>query len=337
MSLARHIRQVVQGAESSNDLSEDEAHDLFAAILDGGASELEIGALLSAVRMKGESLSELLGFCRAVGERVHTLRAPSFPPMPLVFAAYGGGRDEPNLLPLLPLMLQRLGIPVLLHGTMEGGGGVAAVYVLRELGIMPCGTLAQAQKALDEEGLAFVPTAVLCPGLATLLALRSRLGFRNSAHTLAKLLNPFADHCVRVVSATRPEHLAALEAFLSATGIEALLLKSTEGEPFANPRQRPRMLHFQEGTAQVLFDEEPASSRGAVSLPAAVDATATAQWIRLALSGRVPVPHPLVNQFACCLFASGYTEDMNQAKAIAAVESGGLASSPGGGNRALVS
>lgn len=327
----------MQGAESSSDLSEEEAHDVFAAILDGGASELEIGAALAAVRVKGESLSEMLGFFRAVAERVHALKAPPSAPTPLVFAAYGGGRDEPNLLPLLPLMLQRLGVPVLLHGTMEGGGRVAAIYILRELGIMPCGTLAQAQKALDEEGLAFVPTAVLCPGLATLLALRSRLGFRNTAHTLAKLLNPFADRCVRVASATRPEQLRALEALLSATGIEALLLKSAEGEPFANPRQRPRMLHFRDGTAQTLFDEEPASSRPALSLPAAVDAAATAHWIRLALNGRVPVPHPLVNQFACCLFASGYTEDMNQAKAIAAMESGGLASQPGAGNRALVS
>jgi anthranilate phosphoribosyltransferase len=97
------------------------------------------------------------------------------------------------------------------------------------------------------------------------------------------------------------------------------------------------MLHFRDGAAQILFDEEPVPSRGAVSLPSAVDAAATAQWIRLALNGQVPVPHPLVNQFACCLFASGYTEDMNQAKAIAAVESGGLASAPGAGNRALVS
>ncbi len=42
------------------------------------------------------------------------------------------------------------------------------------------------------------------------------------------------------------------------------------------------------------------------------------------MAGQVPIPHPLVNQLACCLYASGYTDDMNQAKAIAAVEAGGL-------------
>jgi len=56
---------------------------------------------------------------------------------------------------------------------------------------MPSATLAQAQKALDEDLLAFVPVAALCPGLASLLALRHRLGLRNCAHTMAKLIEPF--------------------------------------------------------------------------------------------------------------------------------------------------
>ncbi len=111
-----------------------------------------------------------------------------------------------------------------------------------------------------------------------------------------------------------------------------MLLKSTEGEPFANPRQRPRMVHFRDGTASTLFEEEAAPSRGAVGLPER-DAAATAHWIRLALEGKVPVPHPIVNQLACCLFASGYTEDMNQAKAIAAVEAGGLATAAARGRQ----
>ena len=42
-------------------------------------------------------------------------------------------------------------------------------------------------------------------------------------------------------------------------------------------------------------------------------------------AGLVPVPLPLVNQIACCLYGAGYTDDMNQAKAIVAVETGSLA------------
>jgi anthranilate phosphoribosyltransferase len=67
-----------------------------------------------------------------------------------------------------------------LHGTLEGAGRIATAYILRELGVLPVGSLAQAQKSMDDDLLAFVPTAVLCPGLANLLSLRNRLGCEQS-------------------------------------------------------------------------------------------------------------------------------------------------------------
>ena len=91
---------------------------------------------------------------------------------------------------------------------------VASVYILRELGVMPSATLAQAQKALDEELLAFVPVAALCPGLAGLLALRHRLGVRNSAHTVAKLIEPFEGQGIRLCGAGTLEQLDRLATFL---------------------------------------------------------------------------------------------------------------------------
>src|SRR6185436_184038 len=323
MRVTRYLRALTE-LDGARALGEEDAHDLFAAMLDGGVSDLELGACLMAMCIKTGTPAELLGFYRAAAERLYTLRPPSTSLKPLVFATYNGALHEPNLLPLLALLLQRIGIPVLLHGTLEGNGRVASVYILRELGILPSASLMQAQRTLDDEMLAFVPTAVLSPGLANLLSLRSRLGVRNPAHHLVTLLDPFAGAAVRVVSAGQVSHLAAAKAFLAATGFYALLLQSTEGEPFANPRQRPKIQLFRDGEETVLFEEERVPAKHVRSEPPGVEAAVTAQWIRQALAGRVPVPHPLVNQLACCLFASGYTEDMNQAKAIAAVEAGGL-------------
>ncbi len=330
MSVTGYIRELTSGRDGNCDMSEEDAHDLFAAMLDGGVPDLELGACLVALLMRTGSAAELLGFYRAASERLYTLRRPATSLRPLVFATYNGARHEPNLLPLLVLLLQRIGVPVLLHGALEGNGRVASVYILRELGVLPSASLAHAQKSLDDELLAFVPTAVLCPGLANLLSLRSRLGVRNPAHHLVKLLDPFEGVGLRVVSALQAQHLAAAAAFFAATGFDALLLRSTEGESFADPRRRPKIQLFRNGDASVLFDEERALSKHIPSQPASIDAAATAQWIRQALAGRVPVPHPLVNQLACCLYAAGYTEDMNQAKAIAAVEAGGLTPSARG-------
>jgi anthranilate phosphoribosyltransferase len=324
LSFGRFIKQIARDEGGAADLTEEDAYAIFSAMLDGGIPDLELGALLAAMRMKAESAAELMGFQRAAAERLYVLQMPDARVRPLVIPAYGGARTEHNLLPLLGMLLRRLGVPVLFHGTLEGSGRVASVYILRELGIMPSATLAQAQKALDEELLAFVPAAVLCPGLASLLALRHRLGVRNAAHTVVKLLDPFEGQAVRLVSASLSEMLETLAAVLIAGGFSALLLRSTEGEPFADPRRRPRIDWIDQGERTVLFDEEAGPVKSLAGLPASVDAHATAAWVRQALAGELPIPHPLVNQLACCLYVSGYTEDMNQAKAIAAVETGSL-------------
>ena len=326
MSFAHYLKQIGRGGERPVDLSEHDAYQLFSAVLDGGVPELELGALLLALRMKSESLPELLGFYSALDERLSRLRAPAGKAAPVVLPSYNGAREQPNLLPLLALLLQqRFGVPVLVHGVLNGSGRIASAYIFRELGVMPCATPAQAQEALDTSGIAFVPTAVLAPGLAAALSLRGRLGVRSSAHVVAKLIDPFAGASLRVVSAGHPTCLETLRGVLTATGANALLLRSTEGEPFADPKCRPQLEHVCNGAAQVLFEAEAGPHNRPPAQPAGVDAIATAAWIRRALAGEVTVPLPIVNQLACCLFGAGYASDMNQAKAIVAIEAGSLA------------
>jgi anthranilate phosphoribosyltransferase len=325
MSFANYIKEIGRGAESPNELSEHDAHQLFGAMLDGGVPELELGAILLALRMKSESLSELLGFYSALSDRLFRLSAPESKAKPVVLASYGGAREQPNLLPLLALLLHRFGVPVLIHGVLNGNGRVASAYIMRELGVMPSANLAHAQEALERDGLAFVPTAVLSPGLANVLSLRARLGVRTSAQVMAKLIDPFEGDSLRVVGASHPPYLEKMREFLLATGAHAMLLRSTEGEPFADPGRRPRIEYFENGVSQLLFEAETAPLKVVPALPAEVGAEATATWIKGVLAGEVPVPLPLVNQLACCLYAAGYTSDLNQAKAIVAVETGSLA------------
>jgi anthranilate phosphoribosyltransferase len=334
MRTMQAIKQIAQPGGSARDLAEGEAHELFGGMLDGGLPDLELGAVLIALHLKSESGGELLGFQRALRERLYPLRAPTAArARPVVLPAYGGARTEHNLLPLLGLLLRRLAVPVLFHGTLEGSGRLASVYILREFGVLPSANLLQAQATLEAQRMAFVPTAVLCPGLATLLAMRNRLGVRNSAHLVAKLLDPFGGDGVLVIGASCPQTLDKLAGVLLDIGASALLLASTEGEPFASPRRRPRIEHFRRGARQTLFEEEAGPIRPVAGLPAGIDAHATAQWMRLALAGEAPIPHPLVNQLACCLYACGYTDDMNQAKAIAAMEAGSLVPGAQGGRR----
>lgn len=323
MAYAFYIKEIGRGKEGARDLSADEAYHLFSALLDGGVPELELGAILMTLRMKGEATSEILGFQRAVDERTQRLRFESAV-RPVVIPTYNGARHAPNLLPLVALLLTRLGIPVLIHGVLHGEGRVATAYVLRELGIMPSVSLSQAEAQLETGGLAFLPTQALVPGLASLLALRSRLGVRNASHTLVKLVNPFCGDSVRMLSASHPHYLGIIRDYMVSTGGRGLLLRATEGEAFANPKRRPRIDYVTDGRVETLFEEEGGPVALLPNLPRGIDAATSAAWIRRALAGEVPVPLPILHQLGCCLFASGYSGDMHQAKAVVAVATRGL-------------
>jgi anthranilate phosphoribosyltransferase len=324
MNFSPFIRKICGGEQGSSELAPEEAAILFAAMLDGGVPELELGALVVALRMKSLTLPEFLGCYQALEQRVYKLDGPTDDIRPVLLPSYSGTRDQPNLTPLLALLLVRFGVSVLVHGTLESAGGGASAYILRELGVMPCASLAQAQTALRETKLAFVPMHVLCPGLAGLLSLHSRLGVKNLAHQLARLIDPFGGQGFRIVGVDSRRSAALASDFFLATGATGLVLSATEGEPFAHPLYRPQLDYFRDGEVTTLFAAEADSLKFANNLPAALDIAETAGWIKKALTGEVPLPFPLVNQLACCLYGSGYTQDINQAKAIAAMQNGNL-------------
>ncbi len=319
MSYSQYIREIGRGAEGSRDLGSADARQLYAAMLDGGVPDLELGAIILGLRVKGESVDEMLGFLSAVDERTNKLDMPQGRVRPVVLPSYNGARKEANLTPLLALLLQRFGVPVVVHGLLEGYGRVTTAQIFRELGVMPSISTTQAQVALNENGLAFLPLHALCPGIHNLLALRSRIGVRNSAHSLVKLISPFRGDAVLVAPATHPDFIELMRNILMLCDQRALLLRGTEGEPFANPKRRPRLEFIHDGRADSLFEAEHESLRALPNLPESNDAAGTARWIRRVLDKQVPLPKPLANQLACLLHASGYAEEFNQAKAIVAV------------------
>lgn len=325
MNFQQYIKEIGRGAEGARDLPQADAHQLYAAMLDGGVPDLELGAIILGLRVKGESLDEMLGFLAAADERTHHLALPHGRVRPVVLPTYNGGRKEANLTPLLALLLQRYGVPVLVHGLLEGFGRVTSALIFRELGVMPLSSVTQTQTVLEEKGLAFVPLTALCPGIHNLLALRSRMGVRNSAHSLVKLLDPFRGEAVLVAAATHPDFIELMRNMLLAREQRGLLLRGTEGEPFANPKRRPRLEYIHDGAVETLFEAEHESLRALPNLPDSNDAVATAKWIRRVLDKQIPLPKPIANQLASLLYASGYAEDFNQAKAIVAVEATGLA------------
>ena len=320
MNFAHFIREIGRGKEGARDLEFAEAQQLYGAMLDGGVSDVELGAIMIALRMKGEAIEEMAGFMAAVNERLYALDCPRDRIRPVVIPSYNGARKGANLTPLMAMLLQRFDIPVLVHGPIEGYGRVTSAQILREFGILPVTSRVQANQQLKDGQLTFVPSSVISPGLAQLLSLRGRLGLRNSAHSLVKMIDPFAGRGLVLAAATHPEYLEMMRDLLAKLGVAALLLRATEGEPVANPKRRPRIEYLHDGAVDLLFEAEHDSLKSLPHLPEDCDVRSTVDWMRAILSGFHAIPAPLANQLACCLYATGYAEDFNQAKAIVAVD-----------------
>jgi anthranilate phosphoribosyltransferase len=306
-------------AHEGAELGQEEARALFAALLAGEIAEPEYSAIRAAWQRRRASLAELGGFMRALDAHTGRLEVSREGPRPVVLAASRGTLRQANLTALLALLLKRYATPVLVHGldsgdappgdgdrgaAMSPGGAshapVTTARVLWELGIEPAASLADAQTRLWHDAIAYVPLAVLAPGLAGLLT-----PLRGSApaivQMLGRLIDPFAGDGYRVIGAGSADELAVIRELLLASRSDALLLPGTEGEPFADPHGGTPLEHVAGGAAAPCADGEAEGDDRDASLPAATDAVTTATWIASVLAGAERVPPPIIAQLGCCL------------------------------------
>lgn len=291
MSLAPFIKEIGRGREGARHLSREQATLVMGQILDGVASDLEVGAFCIAMRVKGETPEELAGFCDAVHQRCLRTEMEQ-DQRTVVLPSYNGARKLPLLTPLLAFLLARRGVAVLVHGTCTEPRRVSAQQVFAQLGVAPM----ERGTRLQPGEVYFLPTEVMHPGLRRLLQVRQVLGLRNPAHSVAKLLLPVQGDGVLVSSYTHPEYAQSMGETLALLGTRALLLRGTEGEPVADPRRTPRMQQVLGGAVQELHTQQDGPLAQLPDLPSDIGAVPTAAYIQAVLQGRVPVPTPLMEQ-----------------------------------------
>src|SRR4051812_18136173 len=177
---ARFIKEIGRGKKGARSMTRDDARALYSAMLDGRVSDLEMGGIILAMRIKGESVDEIAGFLDAAEASFAQMPVPLGEYAPIVIPSYNGSRNMANLTPLLAMLLARQGVPVLIHGVTSDPGRVTTAEILRELGISFSHTLQQAAQQFAQRLPVFMPIEALALKMSRLLALRSVLGVRNS-------------------------------------------------------------------------------------------------------------------------------------------------------------
>ena len=315
MDHTKLIKEVGRGKNHARDLDREQSLALYREMLAGDVPDLQLGALLIALRIKGESEEEMLGFYQAMEEQVMQLQAPAERPMPIVIPTYNGARKQANLTPLLAMLLSKLGFPVLVHGVDEDPTRITSAEIFRQLGVEAAQSQQQAQQQLEDgQKPVFVPISVLCPPMDKQLALRWQMGVRNSAHTLAKLITPFGTQDVlRLSSVSHPEYIQKVSSFFRQVAGRALLSQGTEGEVYANPQRSPAIYLLANGEQQVLADKQEFSD---VELPESKEVATTVAFTHACLRGEQAIPQALINQLICCLVGTGVSPDMAEARMI---------------------
>lgn len=292
------LKEIARGKHGARNLTREQAKELFTAIFAGEVAEVALGAILVALRFKGENVDELAGMMDALAPHILPVRFPPRRAQPVLVPTYNGARKLPNLVPLMALLLAREGVPVLLHGAAQEPQRVGTFEVLALLGHHPVTMIEEAEQRLEERLLAPVPVGVLSLPLARLIDVRLQVGVRNCGHSLAKLVLPGgvrASAACRLIALTHPDFMVLLREYFAITAANAFLMRGVEGEPVVRlhaPQPIEQIDAEGRNVTHLLGDGEKD-----FELPAR-DAHATAQWTAEVLEGKAIAPSALLRQVA---------------------------------------
>jgi anthranilate phosphoribosyltransferase len=188
-SMQEAIRRVVGGG----DLSADDAHCVASAFLEQEVTPAQLGALLVALRMKGESGDEILGFTRAMRE--HMVRVPIGANGVIDTCGTGGdGAGTFNISTVSAFVAAGAGCRVAKHGNRAVSGRCGSADLLDTLGVPFDMSAEQAAASIRRTGIAFLFAPRFHPSLKHAAEARREIGVRSILNIVGPLANPAGAH-----------------------------------------------------------------------------------------------------------------------------------------------
>ena len=169
-------------------LDEAQAEAAFDVVMAGEATPAQIGGLLMALRVRGETVAELTGAVRALRRRMLRMQAPQG-----AIDVCGTGGDNHgtlNISTAVAFVLAACGLPVAKHGNRALSSRSGASDVLAALGVPPVEDPAVLQDQLAVQGIAFMAAPAHHPALRFAAGVRAELGTRTLFNLLGPLCNP---------------------------------------------------------------------------------------------------------------------------------------------------
>jgi anthranilate phosphoribosyltransferase len=182
------FKGLIAKAATGAALSRDEAARGFDTMMSGEATPSQMGGLLMALRVRGETIEEITGAVTAMRDKMLRVRAPAD-----AIDVVGTGGDASgsfNISTCAAFIVAGAGVPVAKHGNRALSSKSGTADVLSELGVDIAMPADQQLKALDEAGICFMFAPAHHGAMRHVSPIRAELGFRTIFNLLGPLTNP---------------------------------------------------------------------------------------------------------------------------------------------------
>ena len=183
------IREAIEALiNERRDLTEDEAAAAMRDVFSGEATPAQLGALLVALRLKGETVDEVVGMARAMRE--HALHVTVDGPLLDTCGTGGDGSGSFNVSTAAAFVAAGAGARVAKHGNRGMSSGCGSADVLEALGAKIDLTPEQVALCIEKAGFGFMFAQAFHPAMKYAAPVRREIGVRTVFNILGPLTNP---------------------------------------------------------------------------------------------------------------------------------------------------
>ncbi|NKE37443.1 anthranilate phosphoribosyltransferase [Natronococcus sp. JC468] len=215
------MQDFIERVTDGEDLTQEDARAASRAVFEG-ATDAQIGALLTALRAKGETEAEIAGFAQGMREAARTIE-PDRAPLVDTCGTGGDDYDTINVSTTSAIVTAGAGVPVAKHGNYSVSSSSGSADVLEEVGVEVEAEPPAVEDAIERDGIGFMLAPVFHPAMKAVIGPRKELGIRTLFNVLGPLTNP-AGADAQVVGVYDPELVPVLADALARMEVERALV-----------------------------------------------------------------------------------------------------------------
>lgn len=326
------IQAALHRAVSRADLSEAEAAAVMNAVLRGESTPALTAALLTALRMKGETVEEIAGFARAMRANAVAVRPAKTAAQDLVDTCGTGGDGGAtfNISTAAAFLAAGAGAAVAKHGNRAASSRCGSADVLEACGVNVARAAERAAECIDAVGIGFLFAPAMHPAMRRAAPVRKELGMRTVFNVLGPLTNP-AGAGAQVMGVFDGALVEPAARVLLRLGVRrAFVVHGGDGLDEITTTAETKLAEIRRGEVSVreVAPEDFGVPRAAPADLAGGDSKANAAALQAILQGeKGPRRDIAVVNAAAALAAAGRAGDFREgaAMAAAAIDSGAAA------------